>query len=91
IKLYKGDFIFQILRSSSRKETREIAEKLRTLLPPSPIPADYKAKDYEDTDLDVEDFDVPPGGRHDNDFEDFRNVAVFPTPTEINSKRLPFL
>ena len=32
-----------------------------------------------------------PGGRHDNDFADFRKVAIIPTPDEILSQRRPAL
>ena len=31
-----------------------------------------------------------PGGRHDNDFENFREIAILPTPDEIASTDLPF-
>ena len=31
-----------------------------------------------------------PGGRHDNDFEDFRQIAIFPTTDELMAKDLPF-
>jgi hypothetical protein len=31
-----------------------------------------------------------PGGRHDNDFEDFRQITILPTPDEIASTDLPF-
>ena len=31
-----------------------------------------------------------PGGRHDNDFEDFRKIAIFPTTDELLSKDEPF-
>ena len=31
-----------------------------------------------------------PGGRHDNDFEDFRQISVFATRDELQSTRLPF-
>ncbi|KAI1989899.1 hypothetical protein LOZ53_003465 [Ophidiomyces ophidiicola] len=31
-----------------------------------------------------------PGGRHDNDFEDFRRISILPTPDEILSTELPF-
>lgn len=31
-----------------------------------------------------------PGGRHDNDFEDFREIAIFPTTDEFKSKEKPF-
>ena len=32
-----------------------------------------------------------PGGRHDNDHPDFRDIAILPTADEIRSKQLPFL
>ncbi|RXW16619.1 hypothetical protein EST38_g9234 [Candolleomyces aberdarensis] len=32
-----------------------------------------------------------PGGRHDNDFADFRQIAIVPTPDEVQSKEPPFL
>ena len=32
-----------------------------------------------------------PGGRHDNDFEDFRSIRVVPTVAEMNSRRPPCL
>ena len=32
-----------------------------------------------------------PGGRHDNDFPNFRDIAILPTADEIRSKKLPFL
>lgn len=32
-----------------------------------------------------------PGGRHDNDFPDFRDISIVPTPDEIQSKEPPFL
>lgn len=31
-----------------------------------------------------------PGGRHDNDFEDFRKIAIFPTADELIAKEPPF-
>lgn len=31
-----------------------------------------------------------PGGRHDNDFEDFRKISIMPTPDEMASTELPF-
>ena len=31
-----------------------------------------------------------PGGRHDNDFEDFRRIAILPTADEITSQEQPF-
>ena len=34
--------------------------------------------------------DYKPGGRHDNDFEDFRKISILPTPDEIASTEQPF-
>ena len=31
-----------------------------------------------------------PGGRHDNDFADFREISILPTPDEILSSKQPF-
>ncbi|KAB5586292.1 P-loop containing nucleoside triphosphate hydrolase protein [Coniochaeta sp. 2T2.1] len=31
-----------------------------------------------------------PGGRHDNDFEDFRKISIYPTTDEFLSTELPF-
>ena len=33
---------------------------------------------------------IKPGGRHDNDFEDFREIAIFPTTDEFLAKEQPF-
>ncbi|KAK0489353.1 P-loop containing nucleoside triphosphate hydrolase protein [Armillaria novae-zelandiae] len=35
--------------------------------------------------------DVGPGGRHDNDFPDFREIAILPTSDELASTEAPFL
>ncbi|KAJ3834013.1 P-loop containing nucleoside triphosphate hydrolase protein [Lentinula raphanica] len=35
--------------------------------------------------------DHPPGGRHDNDFADFRHIAILPTSDEIACTTPPFL
>ena len=34
--------------------------------------------------------DYGPGGRHDNDFEDYRKIAILPTADEVTSKEQPF-
>ena len=36
------------------------------------------------------DTDLSPGGRHDNDFAEFRSIAVYPTPDELLSDKRPF-
>lgn len=44
--------------------------------------------------LDAPDVDIDehgPGGRHDNDFSDFREIAILPTADEIRSAEPPFL
>lgn len=33
---------------------------------------------------------IKAGGRHDNDFEDFRRIAIFPTTDEFSAKERPF-
>ncbi|KAF5345199.1 hypothetical protein D9758_009720 [Tetrapyrgos nigripes] len=35
--------------------------------------------------------DVQPGGQHDNDFADFRQIAILPTANELASTHPPFL
>ena len=40
---------------------------------------------------DVETDEQGPGGRHDNDFADFRDIAIHPTADEIRSAEPPFL
>lgn len=37
------------------------------------------------------DADYAPGGQHDNDFPDFKKIAILPTADEISSKEPPFL
>ena len=37
------------------------------------------------------DFGQGPGGRHDNDFEDFRAISILPTANEIASTERAFL
>lgn len=32
-----------------------------------------------------------PGGRHDNDFEDFRKISIFPSKDELLSEELPYM
>ncbi|KXJ91021.1 putative AAA family ATPase [Microdochium bolleyi] len=35
--------------------------------------------------------DFPNGGRHDNDFANFRDIAIYPTPDEFQTTARPFL
>ncbi|KAL6407796.1 NFX1-type zinc finger-containing protein 1 [Ilyonectria robusta] len=41
--------------------------------------------------LAVPGFATRPGGRHDNDFEDFREISIYPTTDELLSSEEPFL
>lgn len=43
------------------------------------------------TPLSAEGIASSAGGRHDNDFEDFRNIAIYPTTDELMSSQQPFL
>ncbi|EJD38161.1 P-loop containing nucleoside triphosphate hydrolase protein [Auricularia subglabra TFB-10046 SS5] len=40
---------------------------------------------------DVSDAQAGPGGRHDNDFADFRQIAILPTALEVGCQQAPFL
>ncbi|KAF8213839.1 P-loop containing nucleoside triphosphate hydrolase protein [Mycena galopus ATCC 62051] len=37
------------------------------------------------------DIDIQPGGRHDNDFADFRKISILPTADEVACPEAPFL
>ncbi|KAF2139493.1 uncharacterized protein K452DRAFT_320165 [Aplosporella prunicola CBS 121167] len=39
---------------------------------------------------DIHDTDYSPGGRHDNDYADFRKIAIYPTEDELTSTEKPF-
>ncbi|KAG2138476.1 P-loop containing nucleoside triphosphate hydrolase protein [Suillus clintonianus] len=66
------------LTGSANLEVRLIGEKIKHILSTygsSTPPSDANG----------------PGGRHDNDFVNFRDIAILPTADEIGSKQLPFL
>ncbi|KAL1612781.1 hypothetical protein SLS60_001010 [Paraconiothyrium brasiliense] len=49
----------------------------------------YRIKDVLDT-TSVDDLEEGPGGRHDNDYADFRNIKILPTSDEFLSTDTPF-
>ncbi|KAJ6515608.1 P-loop containing nucleoside triphosphate hydrolase protein [Mycena sanguinolenta] len=53
----------------------------------------YKIKNIVETCKTVAsgDIDNQPGGRHDNDFADFRKISILPTADEVASLEAPFL
>jgi hypothetical protein len=68
------------LRSSSKNEFRTAGYKIQHTL-----------DTYAQPDLETLVVDAPPGGRHDNDFSDFRKISILPTPDEIQSTEKAFL
>lgn len=63
---------------ASSPETRKIAYKIQHLLQLRTSPSKKSIDGFA------------PGGRHDNDFEDFRKVAIYPTADEFLSNDRPF-
>lgn len=66
------------LISSEFPETRRLAYQIQQLLRLRKSPTSKAGDSYV------------PGGRHDNDFEDFRKIAVYPTADEFLSTDRPF-
>ncbi|KAK7753526.1 hypothetical protein SLS62_004601 [Diatrype stigma] len=65
------------LLQSTTHSTRELAYKIDKVLQlkTASLPTDAS---------------FSPGGRHDNDFVDFRQIAIYPTPDELLSDEAPF-
>ncbi|ESK92391.1 nfx1-type zinc finger-containing protein 1 [Moniliophthora roreri MCA 2997] len=78
LKVYKDTPAVEALLRSPRKDIREIGEKIIALVP-------GRTGEQEDEEK------AGPGGRHDNDFEDFRTIFNMPTPAEVMSKAKPYL
>ena len=68
------------LRSSSKNEFRTAGYKIQHIL-----------DTYAQPNLETLVVDAAPGGRHDNDFSDFRKISILPTPDEIQSTENAFL
>ncbi|THH18626.1 hypothetical protein EW146_g2397 [Bondarzewia mesenterica] len=70
--------IIETLLSSSNYDVRSIAQRIQHIIATCSIGA-------------AVDFETGPGGRHDNDFVDFREIAILPTADELISKEPAFL
>ncbi|KAK0214978.1 P-loop containing nucleoside triphosphate hydrolase protein [Armillaria fumosa] len=66
--------------ASLHLDVRNIAHNIKNAISVASASAVAVAKD-----------DVRPGGRHDNDFPDFRDIAILPTTDELSSTEAPFL
>ncbi|EIW81453.1 hypothetical protein CONPUDRAFT_124579 [Coniophora puteana RWD-64-598 SS2] len=76
--LAKEPGILERFSDSTVQDVKSISHKIRHIL------STY------DTDV-PEDYEEGPGGRHDNDFADFRKITILPTPQEIACQKDPFL
>ena len=65
------------LLHSTRLDVRTIGQKIKHIMNTVTNPEQFQGNG--------------PGGRHDNDFEDIRKIAIMPTPDEIASKEPPYL
>lgn len=78
LSIAQDDSIQATFLNSTSYEVRTIGQKLKHI-----VSAFYSAGE--------EDSGFGPGGRHDNDFVDFREIAIHPTADELLSKEEPFL
>ena len=69
--------IIDSLIASSNNDIRTLAHKIRHIVSTHNVGAPVTG-------------DYGPGGRHDNDFDDFRKIVILPTADEITSKEQPF-
>ncbi|KAG8829275.1 hypothetical protein FRC17_006845 [Serendipita sp. 399] len=76
--LSRDDAIIKPLLASSNPNTRNLAQKIQ-----------HRAA-IHDTGATLDD-QAGPGGRHDNDFVDFRTISIIPTADEIRSKEPAFI
>jgi len=67
----------QLLLSSDSLEVRAFGYRIQHVLQAKAANADVSASG--------------PGGRHDNDFADYRKIAIFPTEDELACSEKPFL
>ena len=77
-ELAQDNSIQRLLLDSSSLEVRTLGQRIKHVL------STFNSPNGEGTDF-------GPGGRHDNDFTDFREVAILPTADEILSDEEPFL
>ncbi|SJL13799.1 related to ECM32-DNA dependent ATPase/DNA helicase B [Armillaria ostoyae] len=72
--------LLPIILKSSHPDIRTIAQKVKNTIYVASTSPVAITKD-----------DIGPGGRHDNDFPDFREIAILPTTDELASTEAPFL
>ena len=77
VKLALSEAVQQALQQSSRPETRNLNQKIKHIISTVAVPHAGQEKG--------------PGGRHNNDFEDFRQIVILPTVDELASSDLPFM
>jgi len=77
VVLAQSSPILKLLSDSSDGETRNLGQKIKHALP----------LDASELHLDAE---ARPGGRHDNDHQNFRDISIMPTADELLSKDRPF-
>jgi len=77
-ELAQDPAILEMITALSSPTAKAISYKIKNVL------ATYNSPDYVGS-------DYHPGGRHDNDFADFREIAIVPTADEITSLQPPFL
>lgn len=72
--------VSKALHKSESLDVRNLAHKIETTLRLSTMPDSPMV------------LAIPrPGGRHDNDLDDFRKISIFPTRDELLSNELPFM
>ena len=76
-ELAQDSAILESLLSSPRHDIRSIAQKIKHIVATCSVGA------FDD--------EYSPGGRHDNDFVNFREIAILPTEDELMSKEQAFL
>lgn len=81
ISLAKDTQIQKSLLSSPHQGVRRYAQKIKCF-------SDAHSRGSPDPPTNVA---SRPGGRHDNDFSDFREIAIMPTSDELDSTEPPFL
>ncbi|KAJ6576427.1 P-loop containing nucleoside triphosphate hydrolase protein [Mycena vulgaris] len=70
--------VLKALTESSDTETRFLGHKIKHIVETCKTAVSGDA-------------DIHPGGRHDNDFADFRKISILPTADEVDSPEAPFL
>ncbi len=78
ISLAKSPDILDLILKSPEGETRILGQKIKQVL----------SLDSHDLHTVAE---VKPGGRHDNDHADYKNISLMPTTDELLSREVPFL